>query len=517
MIKMLKRNGVVRTLFLVTALIVCSLWGPTPCIGQVPTSDQQTPLTEREKEMLQLIKNLQERVAKLEADAAKPALSNAESQPKLESQPKVLEATETVTPVPKAPAEGNTVVAAANIAHKEERTWGTYTPNQGFKLASTDKGDLSVSIYTYVRYLNQKLLDENYTDYFGNISTLQQRQDFQIQKVQIKFLGWLLSEKLRYFLYAWTSNASQGLGAQVVLAGNLNYTFNRHFNLAGGITSLPGTRSVEGNFPFWLSVDSRLIADEFFRPSYTSGFWARGEIIKKLNYQVMLGNNLSTLGVSAAQLNNKPDTLASALIWMPTTGEFGQGFGDFEDHQKLATRLAGHFTYSTEDKQSQPTSDDFENTQIRLEDGSVVFLPDLFGPGIEVTDVTYKMADFDGGIKYRGYSLDVEYFLRWLDNFKGPGTGSLPPVFSQGVQMQASAMLKPKMVQLYLGGSTLWGKYGHPYDFRTGLNVFPWKNKVIRWNTEFLYLCRSPVGYTAVPFAVGATGPVFHTNIEMAF
>src|SRR5262249_46490787 len=148
---------------------------------------------------------------------------------------------------------------------------------------------------------------------------------------------------------------------------NLNYTFNKHFNFAGGITSLPGTRSVEGNFPFWLGVDTRLITDEFFRPSYTSGIWARGEILKGLSYQAMLGNNLSTLGVSAAQLNNKFNTLATALIWTPT-GDFGQGFGDFEDHQKLATRLAAHFTRSDEDEQEQPNSDQFENTQIRLED-----------------------------------------------------------------------------------------------------------------------------------------------------
>ena len=65
-----------------------------------------------------------------------------------------------------------------------------------------------------------------------------------------------------------------GLGAQVVFAGNLSYTFNDYFTLSAGIMSLPGTRSVEGNFPFWLGVDTRLIADEFFRPSYTSGVWA---------------------------------------------------------------------------------------------------------------------------------------------------------------------------------------------------------------------------------------------------
>jgi hypothetical protein len=167
--------------------------------------------------------------------------------------------------------------ADADLSSPEQpKRWGTYTPNQGFKLANTEYGDLNLSIYTYVRYLNQLGLDPTYTDAFGNVKTVQQRQDMQIQKVQIKFLGWLLNPKFRYFLYAWTSNASQGLPAQVVLAGNLNYTFNKHFNLAGGITSLPGTRSVEGNFPFWLGVDTRLIADEFFRPSYTSGIWARG-------------------------------------------------------------------------------------------------------------------------------------------------------------------------------------------------------------------------------------------------
>ena len=50
-----------------------------------------------------------------------------------------------------------------------------------------------LSIYSYVRYLNQKNLAPTYTNYFGVTSTLQQRQDVQINKVQIKFLGWVLN------------------------------------------------------------------------------------------------------------------------------------------------------------------------------------------------------------------------------------------------------------------------------------------------------------------------------------
>jgi hypothetical protein len=395
--------------------------------------------------------------------------------------------------------------------------WGSYTPNFGYKVVDTDYGDMSISIYSYARYLNQLGLDPTYKDAFGNVKNVQQRQDIQLNKVQIKFLGWILNPKFRYFLYAWSSNASQGLGAQVVLAGNLNYAFNKYFSVGAGIRSLPGTRSVEGNFPFWLGVDTRLIADEFFRPSYTSGVWGWGQITNKLDYIAMVGNNLSTLGVSAAQLNNGLNTVSTSLVWTPSTGEFGQGFGDFEDHKQLATRLAGHFTRSDEDKQEQPNSDQFENTQIRLEDGSVIFTPNLFGPGISVTNVTYKMAAFDGGLKYHGLSLEGEYFLRWLDHFHGPGTAGLASVFSHGFQLQTSAMVLPKTLQAYLGGSTLTGKYGSPWDFRAGLNYFPYHNKVLRWNNEFLYLYKSPVGYTSVPFALGGTGPIFGSTLELAF
>jgi hypothetical protein len=395
--------------------------------------------------------------------------------------------------------------------------WGTYATNYGFKLANTERGDLNLSIYAYARYLNQRALEPTYTSAFGVTTNLQQRQDFQLQKVQIKFLGWVMNQKFRYFLYAWTSNASMGEGAQVVLAGNLNYTFNKYVAIGAGIFSLPGTRSVEGNFPFWLSVDSRLIGDEYMRPSYTDGVRGSGQLRKGLTYQTMIGNNLSVLGVSASQLPNYFKTNATALVWMPTTGEFGPGFGDFENHEHVATRLAGHFTYSKENKQSQPSTTDPDNTQLRLSDGSIIFTPGLFGPGIVITDAVYKMFCVDGGIKYHGYALEGEFYNHWLSNFQGANTSSLRPNFDRGYQLQFSAMLLPQTLQAYSGGSEIIGNYGRPYDFRLGVNYFPYKNRVVRWNTEFLYLYRSPVGYPSVPFAFGGTGPIFYTTLEMAF
>jgi hypothetical protein len=473
--------------------------------------------------LLKLIRELQDRVEKLEAtQSGRAQTANATPSPSPAAaglSGKYDPSTSDDPHVWMEPVQKAKPAAEAS----EDESYGRYTPTLGYKLANTEYGDLSVSIYTYARYLNQRALDPTYTDAFGNTKTPQRRQDFQLQKVQIKFLGWILDPKLRYFIYTWTSNPTQGQGAQVVVAGNLGYTFNKYITVAAGITSLPGVRTTEGNFPFWLGVDSRHIADEFFRPSYTSGIWIKGNLTKRLRYQAMIGNNMSTLGVSASRLDSRFNTIATALVWTHGPGEYGQGFGDFEDHKKLSTRLAFHFSRSDENKESQPSSDTFENTQLRLSDGTVIFTADLFGPGITITDARYRMADVDGGIKYRGFALEGEYYWRWLDKFKFSQALTpaqllrVPELFDTGFQLQVSQMVLPKVFQLYAGASRISGQYGNPFDVRIGGNWYPWKNKVVRWNNEALYIYKSPVGYSSVPFVIGGRGWVFHSSLELAF
>ena len=278
-------------------------------------------------------------------------------------------------------------------------------------------------------------------------------------------------------------------------------------------------RSTEGQFPYWLGVDNRLISDEFFRGSYTSGVWLKGEVATKFKYMAMLGNNLSTLGVSAAQLDNTFDTQAYMLQWLPTTGEFGLygTFGDYDYHEKLATRLAVHYTQSTEDKQSQPGTNAIENSQIRLTDGSSVFTPDLFGPGITVERVKYHMSSIDGGLKYKGLALEAEYYWRWLRDFEGVNTAGIADIDDHGYQVQASAMAVPKLLQVYFGNAGIYGQHGDPSEVRAGANVYPVKERGFRVNTEWIHVNHSPVGYTAYPMPVGANGDVFHVNLELNF
>jgi hypothetical protein len=397
-----------------------------------------------------------------------------------------------------------------------------YRIMQGHRIAHSKYGEVNIRLYAYFRYLNQLGYDKSYVDAFGKTQTVDRRQDIQLNKVSIYFTGWAFDPKLTYNFYAWTCNASQGQGAQVVVGGNLTYTFNKYFRLRGGIMSLPGVRSTEGNYPFWLSVDNRLIADEYMRPAYTSGIQAMGAVTKKLNYTIMLGNNMSTLGVDAGQLDGKLNTLSAGLIYLPTTGEYGMfngSYGDYDNHQKIATRVGAHFTRSTETRQGQPTTDAFENVTLRVSDGSSIFTPNLFAPGAQINEARDMMASFDAGAKLKGFALEGEYYWRKIDKFEVVGNPlPLTQLNDNGFQLLASGMVFPKKLQLYTTYSVIYGQYGDPSEVRAGLNFFPFKSTIsARINAQAIFMNKCPVGGLAYPYTVGANGVGFNLDFELNF
>jgi len=409
-------------------------------------------------------------------------------------------------------------VAGAVAEPPAEKSPPTYVPNAGFLLFSYDKGEMYVRLFSYARYLNQRSLDGTFVNFFGNTQSIQQRQDIQLNKFFLPFSGWFLTPKFRYYLYVWSANTSQGDPAQVVGAGNLSYAFSDFVMFGAGITSLPSVRSTEGQFPYWLGVDDRLTSDEFFRGSYTTGIWVKNRVTGKLNYMAMVGNNLSQLGVSATQLDNKLDTQSFMVNWL-SAGEFGLygTFGDYDDHQMVVARLGAHYTHSLETAQEQPGTNAIENSQIRLTDGSIIFTPNLFGPGISVETVDYQMMSLDAGVKYHGLSLEGEYYRRWLSDFTGPNTGGIASITDQGYQLQSSAMVIQKVLQVYLSGAQVFGRFGDTSELRAGGNWYFTKQRGLRVNVEFIQLNNSPVGYTAVPYPVGGNGPLYSINLEMNF
>ncbi len=95
---------------------------------------------------------------------------------------------------------------------------------------------------------------------------------------------------------------------------------------------------------------------------------------------------------------------------MPTTHEFGPNgsYGDWEHHEKLATRFGVSPARSREDRQLQANTSP-ENTQLKLADSLNLFDPGSLAPGVTVNAADYRVVAVDAGVKYRGIFAQVEY------------------------------------------------------------------------------------------------------------
>src|SRR5947208_3430522 len=107
-------------------------------------------------------------------------------------------------------------------------------------------------------------------------------------------------------------------------------------------------------------------------------------------------------------------------------------------HKKIATRIGGHFTRSTETRQGQPSTDGFENVTLRVSDGSSIFTPSLFAPGVQIDEARDMMFSLDAGAKLQGFALEGEYYWRKIDDFKTIGSSTHLPfdqLNDEGVQL----------------------------------------------------------------------------------
>jgi hypothetical protein len=329
------------------------------------------------------------------------------------------------------------------------------------------------------------------------------------------FKGWLGVPKLVYNVTMWTVLATD----QNAIFSVLGYQFGRRFSLYGGMNGLPGTRSLQGSHPYWLGHD-RVMADEFFRPYFTAGVWAQGEVLPGLWYNAMLGDNNSVLGVKATQLDR---TLShgESVWWMPTTKEFGPkgGYGDWEYHEKVATRFGVSTVYSPEEPFVADNAPG--NTTLRLADSVNVFEPGALAPGVTVRNVDYQLLSFDAGVKYKGIFLQAEIYNRWLDHFEADGLLPVQQIHDTGFYVQGAFYPIPKKLELYAATSRIYGDkragFGDSSEYLGGMNFYPANSHNHRLNVQVVDVNRSPVSSSFGYYTGGLTGTVYSAAFSVFF
>jgi hypothetical protein len=399
---------------------------------------------------------------------------------------------------------------------KPVETWSNFEPGQGFLIARTPMGEVWVSAYGLVRYMNQMPAGQTYVDHLGRTRKTDLRHDIWSHRVMMHLKGWFGVPKLRYQVTFWTVNTTD----QDALFAMIGYQFHRAFSLYGGLNGLPGTRTLQGSHPYWLGHD-RVLADEFFRPYFTHGVWAAGEPLPGLWYQAMVGNNLSAVGITSAQLT-RDFAYAGSIWWTPTTGEFGPqgGFDDFEWHEEVATRFGISGTQSREDRLDD-TSKTPENTTMRLADAVNVFEPGSLAPGVSIQRLRYRMVAADAGMKFRGVFLQGNYYLRVLDDFKTDLPLAVSRVRDHGFNLQAAFYPVKQKLEVYGVTSWIFGDKDEGFDtqheYIGGANWFFAKTKDVRLNAQLIRVNRSPVSSSFGYYSGGQKGQTATLAVSFNF
>jgi hypothetical protein len=273
---------------------------------------------------------------------------------------------------------------------------------------------------------------------------------------------------------------------------------------------------MQGSFPFYSSTD-RTMGEESLRGGFTNGMWLTGEIVPKLRYKLMVGNNLSSLGIQASKLTRDLSTSAT-LWWMPTTGEFGPrgGIGDFEEHKKLATRFGASYNHSREDRFNNIGQPSPDNTQVRMTDGVLFFETGALADNVTVDNADVDNFNADAGFKYKGLGIQTEFHARKLSNFKTDGPVPINSLNDYGYDIQISYMAVPYKLCIYGVHSYFFDDFErHPWEAGGGINLYPIKTRSWRLNLQVMKVYKSSAGGTFGLYGAGQTGTTitFGTDI----
>jgi len=375
---------------------------------------------------------------------------------------------------------------------------------------------LKLNNNTQIRWLNTVDSDETYTDHLGIVRDVHRRNDITVNRSMFILGGYMFDPKLQYSLTVWTSAGA----ASIVVAGNIGWRFNKALTITGGYTGVPGSRSLVTTFPFFQPTD-RSMADNFFRPGFTQGAWANGELVKNVSYLGFIGNGLNTLNVSA----NKIDTnllLAGSVWWEPKgrysePGKSRQMYDDYFASKNARIRIGSSFTRSREDRFSETDQSSPDNTSIYNSDGVLAFASGAFAPGVTVQEATYKMWAVDAGLKKSGFSVNGQYYFRWLDDFDADGPLPVASTFDHGFELSMGHFVVPRKLVLYARGSKVFGQFASPYEYAGGFKWYLLPTERLWMTGELARIHKAPYGGAFTPYTAGMDGWVPMIQTVLAF
>jgi hypothetical protein len=359
------------------------------------------------------------------------------------------------------------------------------------------------------RYISFSRDTDSWTNNAGVTVPINDRRYFDIERARIIFSGHAFTPKLKYYMQFDSDTDSAHVTS--MLDGWIGWQYSDDRLVQMGKRKVPGTRQ-------WLltAFDSRMVdrsmANEFFRPSRTTGIWLVRDPNPQTHYELMLGQGYNTEGLTPDEMGN--NFAVAGTIYRDVVGSYGPSRPtDFEMHEDLAVRMGMSSVASIE---GTPGRELEETDFLRLTDGTRITEKGALAPGVKVTGFDVFLLAFDAAYKYRGWSANGEYFLRSINHLVA--NQPVPAVGLQhGFYCEGGFFVVPKRFELNSQYSFVTGDQGSANSYTGGFSYYPRNSQYLKITVVGTYIDGSPTNSTGADILVGDKGFLLRMQWQAVF
>lgn len=361
---------------------------------------------------------------------------------------------------------------------------------------------------------------ESWTDAAGVTREVRNRNNFETERLRLNLSGTALDPDLSYYII-FDGDADGGSNVDQ-LAYIFTYAFADELKVRVGRWKVASDREWLLSSRFFTLAD-RSMATEYFRAGFSDGVWLLGDLDGGWHYEMSLTNGLRTSTRRAFALDDNLG--AAATVYCDPFGPFGKGLTDYACHETPVVRVGGSVAFDKADDRADvgfPLGDD---GFVRLSDGTRLSDTGALGPGIRLLGDRVLKASFDFAVKYRGWSLTSEVFLRSIQDLTTDGPTVVSQIDDHGYRLDVGTFLVPKRWDVFGRVSHVSGFFGDAYEYAAGTNYYWGKpgtdgkqdDRVNKLTFDVTSLDGSPTTSTPADLLAGDDGVLFRTQVQIGF
>lgn len=396
--------------------------------------------------------------------------------------------------------------------------------NKGLFIRSTDLEKNPYAMYIggriQLRYIGFTRTEDTWTDNAGVTRPIRNRNQFDTERARLNFSGTALDPDLTYLFIL----DADGDGGSLVdgLAFFFTYEIDPALKVRVGRWKAAADRQWLLSSRYQRFAD-RSLATEFFRVGFSDGLWLLGDFemlgSDGWHYETSLTNGLRSSSRAATRLD---DNLAFAgTLYCDPWGDYGAGDPDFACHSEPVIRYGGSVALSKSDDRSDAgvTFGLGDDSFVRLSDGTRLADTGALAPGVTLLGDRALLAAFDVGFKYQGWSANVEYFIRSLQDLRADGPLPMTKIYTYGYHAEAGKFLIPQTLDLNCRISQVSGMFGDSFEYSGGMNYFfgAKDDRVNKFTFDVTRVRRSAINSSLADILAGDDGVLFRAQVQIGF